>query len=96
MAEPSNPYDPNAVAVYVASQDIPISAHPSLKIALEPTGFDLNMVLADQYWHLGYIPKEFAAELKATRTVVNDESVPVSFTLNTSGRPAVRFSDPVL
>ena len=97
VAEPDNPYDPNAVAIWLRSADIPVASHESLDEALPQVGLSLAQVLSQELWHLGYIPKEMAAELKAAGVITNDgEPMPVTFALNAKGDPRVRFFAPVL
>lgn len=53
--EPENPYDENAVAVYVRSSDIPEAQHSGLAGVLPGSGFTLDEVLEQPEWHLGYL-----------------------------------------
>jgi hypothetical protein len=96
LAEPENPFDPNAISVWVKSADIPGTAHETLGEQLPEYGFSLGDVLAQDEWHLGYIPKNFAAELKAAGVVVDDVPVAVKFCTNPKGEPRVEFEEPVL
>jgi hypothetical protein len=91
IAEPDNPYDPNAIAVWLKSKDIPISAHSSLENTLPPFGFDLDQICAQENWHVGYIPKEMAAALRANGIVEPENEVEVSFAVAANGSPRVAF-----
>lgn len=62
--EPSNQYDPNAIAVLVETTAIPESAHAALTEALATQGREIEAVLAMPRCHLGYVPKEVAATLR--------------------------------
>lgn len=92
-AEPTNQYDPNAIAVFLKSSDIPTGAYDRLAETLPPHGTSLDEVLAQELWQLGYIAKAFAAELKLREIVKDDEPVTVSFALNPQGQPRVRFAE---
>lgn len=93
IAEPENPADPNAVAVYVESAQIPVAGHPLLEEALPEFGFTVEQILDQDAWHLGYVPKEMAAKLKA-QGVVGDEPFPVTFSTSANGAPRVRAVEP--
>jgi len=91
-AEPDNAYDANAVAVWVLSETIPSSAHAKLEEGLPAFGFTLDTFLAQEQWHLGYIKKEIAAELKVKGIVNNDKTVDVIFTLSADGKPRAQLT----
>jgi hypothetical protein len=93
IAEPENPYDPNAVAVYLASEHIPEAAKAKLEETLPLCGFSVEAVMEQQFWHLGYVPKEMASKLRDAN-VVADEPVDVTFSTSTNGAPRVRSSEP--
>ena len=96
MAEPDNQYDPNAVAVWLETRNIPETSYAALEEALPAFGFDLDTVLSQDQWHLGYIPKDFAAQLRASETVMPNTPVDVEFATAANGSPRVRFPEPVL
>lgn len=96
LAEPDNQYDPNAIQVFLESQNIPAASHAELERELPNAGFSLDTVIAQDQWHLGYIPKEFAAQLRATDTVVPNVPVDVTFSTAPNGAPRVRFTESVL
>lgn len=91
VAEPENAYDPNAIAVWLYAKDIPEGAKVKLEEDLPRFGTDLDTVMAAEQHHLGYIPKEMAAQLKECGAVTNDEPVSVTFSTSSTGAPRVRF-----
>lgn len=96
FAEPTNPYDANAIAVWVSISAFTSATLASIEPALADCGLSLDALKEQAEWHLGYLPKEFAAQLKANGTVKDDTPVGVTFATNPAGRPHVRFSAPVL
>jgi len=95
-AEPDNEHDTNAVAVWIVSECIPASAHPKLEADLPRFGFSLDTFLEQEQWHLGYIPRDFAAGLRSQGIVPTDATVAVQFSVSNEGKPRVRFEEPVL
>lgn len=61
--EPTNPADEFAIQVLVRSEHISPSVHEELAADLPGYGSSLEEVLAQDEWHLGYIPAKFAKEL---------------------------------
>jgi hypothetical protein len=94
-AEPDNPADPNAVAVWLKTPDFPEANQDALRIEIAGYGHTIEQFLAMEGHHLGYIPKQIAAKLRAGG-IVNDDPVPVTFTCAADGRPRVQFDTPVL
>lgn len=95
-AEPDNAFDANAVAVWLITETLGDTVKEALEAALPSSGLTLEQFLAQAMWHLGYIPKELAARLKAEEVVVNEVPLDVTFTTSAPGKPAVRFANPVL
>jgi hypothetical protein len=91
IAEPDNQYDPNAIAVYLCTTDIPDNAYDKLEEILPPYGYSLEQVMNEEYWHLGYVPKELAAKLVGT---LGPEPMSVTFSLSSNGAPRVRREEP--
>ena len=60
--EPSNPYDPNAVAVWLDAHTLPQEAKEELVHTLEGSGFDLDDIHEQRDFHVGYMAREHAAE----------------------------------
>jgi hypothetical protein len=92
LAEPTNENDPNAIAVWLDAEAIPEAAYEKLSDLLIAYGFDLENVLAQKSWHVGYIPRDLAAALRAEGTVPSDEPVNVTFSVSPSGAPRVRLN----
>jgi hypothetical protein len=59
--EPSNPYDPNAVAVWLDARFLNDDAIDELTSTLPGTGHDIEELLATRWWQLGYMAREHAA-----------------------------------
>lgn len=86
--EPTNAFDANAFAVYVAQEtlrELDDDAKASMALIAEPMGFTLADILDAEEWHLGYIPRTVAAEL----TLTGDTEGTLSFTAD--GKPAITF-----
>lgn len=93
IAEPDNDFDPNAIAVWLYSRDIPEgAAHAQLLETLPPFGFTLDKVLAEEAWQLGYVKKEMAKELREADLVPIDNPVEGVLVFSPSGAPMVRLS----
>lgn len=90
LAEPDNEYDPNAIAVWLASASIPETSHAALRAGLGPFGSSLEEVLDIEWHHVGYIPKENAADLRA-RGFPETAEVTAEFSVSARGAPMVRF-----
>lgn len=95
-AEPTNDYDPNAVAVWLDSAHISENAHPNLEEILPSLGFSLDGILSEQYWHLGYVPKGLAAQLRSAEIVTETSAPSVTFSLSPTGKPQITFASPIL
>jgi len=96
LAEPTNEYDPNAIAVFLASADIPEEALGVLEERLAADGYNIEQILGQTFWHLGYVPKEIAAQMKAAGVVNDEETLAVTFAVDAKGKPRVRFPSPIL
>jgi hypothetical protein len=96
LAEPDNQHDPNAIAVWLESHNIPESSHGQLDEVLPNFGSSLEIILAQDQWHLGYIPKELAKLLRQQDIVGDNTPVDVTFAVAPDGKPRVRFTAPVL
>jgi hypothetical protein len=93
MAEPDNAYDPNAIAVWLNTTDIPEASFAKLEELLPNYGTDVDTVKASEAHHVGYIPKEMAKSLRDNEVVKVETIVIASFSLSSSGAPRVRLSD---
>lgn len=91
-AEPDNPHDPNAIAVWIWVEDIPSKTLASLDDGRLKKH---NMIITDltnrRAWHLGYIPAKIAAVLRQDRDFPENRSVSGSFAVGKNGSPQVRF-----
>lgn len=94
IAEPDNQYDPNAIAVWLYTKDLPEASQEALKVTGPESGWTLAKIFSEEVFHLGFIPKEMAAELKASGSIRDNEPVSVTFEVNASGQPRVRFAEP--
>ena len=61
IPEPTNPYDPNAVAVFLRSSTLSQDSLAELGETLPPMGCDVETLLATPLWHVGYMAKEHAS-----------------------------------
>jgi hypothetical protein len=65
IPEPDNEYDPNAIAIWVKSDQIPREAAGELDNLSKGYGFNAEEILQPgDMWMLGYIPREIAAKLQ--------------------------------
>ena len=89
--EPTNAYDPNAIAVYVKSSVLKEYADcDALKDLLPNFGHTLDTLLAEKEWHLGYIRKEVAVTL-APRMM--GFSCPAEIAFLADGKAAASFAE---
>jgi len=104
--EPSNPYDPNAVAVWIDAKTIPDDALEELRYTLPGMGADVESLLEQRFWQLGYIAKEIAAtiqprisaliDLNNTETALSGEGqymqgLDCELSFGGDGKPQVKF-----
>lgn len=93
-AEPTNAFDANAIAVYIATDTL--GADQRIRDALEEnlstSGHTVSELLEKDFLHLGYIPKDIAAVLKA-RGFPNEGDVEAEFSCAASGAPRVRMAE---
>jgi len=65
-AEPENPHDSYAVMVVLRSADISEGpAREKLAETLPNFGFDLDEIMAQEEWHIGYIPRTVAPQVQS-------------------------------
>ena len=91
IAEPENAYDPNAIAVWLYTKDLPEASQEALKETGPTAGWTLDRILSEEVFHLGYIPKEMAAELKASGAIRDNEPQAGVFAVSAQGQARVRF-----
>lgn len=88
--DPGNPYDPNAIKVYLRSgKDIPESQHRRLEELLVGSGYDLVEVTQDVPWMLGHLAASGNKPLAKAQTVTAGlvGNVEVLTVLEELGRP---------
>ena len=102
--EPTNPYDPNAVAVWLdASTIAPDILDEELAFTLPSQGQDVESLLEQKWWQLGYLAKEKAAIFQepiaraisgANAEGPDDQSTgfPARLGFTGDGKPAVLFN----
>ena len=93
VAEPDNEHDPNAIAIWLYTKDVPEICDERLEELLPDYGSTIEDFRNQEMYHLGYVPREMAATLRARNTVPADSPVEGSFSLSTGGAPRVRLSE---
>ena len=86
-AEPSNPYDPNAVQVVLVTDEIPHELAERIEEKTLPFGFDKEAIYAQAEWHLGYIPRTEAIHVQPALK----GDLPCSLGFDEAGKPTVTF-----
>jgi ribulose-5-phosphate 4-epimerase/fuculose-1-phosphate aldolase len=61
LAEPTNPYDPNAIMIFVEGTKVPASEE--LDSLASGYGSSSAQIIETNYIHLGYVPRYLAAKL---------------------------------
>lgn len=103
--EPSNPYDQNAIAVWIDARFLSNDAIDELTSTLPGSGHDIEELLSQRWWHIGYMAREDAAKhqqdigfaLQALRedALTNDGLVltgyPAKLSFNGEGKPHLTF-----
>lgn len=98
--EPSNEFDPNAIAVYVEPSAIPQSVHQDLDLMAAGFGYGIEDILAEPRWHLGYVPAKFAVGLAAAMDSApraDLSTLPMAtgkLCCDSKGKPAVMLDNP--
>lgn len=105
--EPSNPYDPNAVAVWFDASHLSPDAKEELEATLPANGGNLEDLLSQRFWQLGYLAKEHAAIHQERVAMIieghNEDAAvsgegflwsgfPCKLSFTGSGQPAVIFN----
>lgn len=104
--EPSNPYDSNAVAVWLDSHFLNDTAIDELTSTLPGMGHDIEEVLAARWWQLGYLSRDaaaqhqqalgFALSAMAEHAMENDQphvsGLPAKLAFAGDGKPLVTFN----
>lgn len=86
--EPDNPCDPNAIQVLVRSEHIPHDDHAYdlLDQLATPYGSSADEIMAQEEWHLGYVPRTDAANIRL------DGDVTGKLIFGMDGKPHVEFT----
>lgn len=94
IPEPTNAYDPNALAVWITPQAIPTNQHEDLGFQLFGMGFTLEEILETPTWQLGYIAKDAAAVLceKISSRLTEEGYFAATLGFTPEGKPTVRFN----
>jgi hypothetical protein len=82
--------DPNAISVWLPAASLP-AATPELVRKLEGYGFTLDELRRSGVLHIGYVPREDAAQLCA-HGFPAEGNIDGSFTVTARGAPRVSFS----
>lgn len=105
--EPSNPYDPNAIAVWFDASHLPDEALEELRHTLPGQGSNLDDLLDQRFWQLGYMAKEHASlhqsNIGFTINAHNEDAAisgetaiwtgfPAKLSFDGTGRPLVAFT----
>lgn len=88
--ESTNQYDPNAVAVLLPKG---FETNNAMKIACEGFGFSIEELQAAPYWHLGYIPREFAVTLGPAMDEAQKPEIEGTLGFNAQGFAQFRMND---
>lgn len=83
--EPTNQFDANAIMVICPTSSIPESQHEELELHAAGHGFSLDEILSKTEHHVGYIPKELAANIKLPG------DTPATLAFNMKGSPQVAW-----
>jgi hypothetical protein len=102
VPEPDNPYDANALQVFVRSADIPESQHSELSElgnASALFGTSLAEILAQERWHLGYVKATEAVHIapriaQAFELQTYIEFMPATLAFDSAGKPLVAMELP--
>ncbi len=88
--EPTNQYDPNAVAVWIQTSSIPHTSRDDLDLRAKGYGYSADEIFAQSEFHLGYIPKEEAKRIVGL--FPEGEPVPGKLACLPQGDPSIRFT----
>ena len=93
-AEPDNPADSNAIAVYLRVSDLSTAALEALPEQLEPFGMTLDGLREREIWHLGYVPKTLTARVREEVPSISAEAPTLGrFTLSSDGQARVTIGE---
>lgn len=84
--EPENPHDPNAIAIWLRSADIPHSHADAIATAVAGYGFTSTDIFEASEHHLGYIPAKIAVFLAPK---MDGEEHQGKLTFDLGGKPKI-------
>ncbi len=91
-AEPDNEHDPNAIAVWIFTIEIPSQSFVSLDDGrLKRHNMTIGDLAARNSWQLGYIPAPIAKTLRQERNFPTSTVVRGSFAVGKNGGAQVKF-----
>lgn len=90
--EPTNQFDPNAIAVWVHTAKIPHTVRDDLDLRTKGFGYSADEIFAQSEFHLGYIPKEEAKRIVSL--FPPGEAVGGKLACLPQGDPSIRFTLP--
>lgn len=94
VREPGNPYDSNAIAVYV-SRDV-LRKLPAVKLddAIVGYGTGYAALMMQERWHLGYVPRTESVMLAPLMDSAQTPTLPGELMFTASGQASVRADFP--
>ena len=92
-AEPTNPFDPNAIQVLLNPKNLNPDDEQNLNSELSGFGKDYSDLFTQSDWHLGYIRKEIAKVLRESGIIQPNQEYEVEFLINFSGKPMISLEE---
>ena len=89
--EPENPYDRNAIKVWIRSSTIPESQYETLDSLAAGHGIELREILAQAEWHVGYIASKTGEAAQVAREMDEDARVIATLGFDMKGGPLALF-----
>lgn len=89
-AEPENSYDPNAIAVWIATsslESLPTVTQQTLATLSTGFGHDWDSLLSQPCWHLGYVPRTMTGLVHPKLGASG--RLPVHLSTTSAGAPAI-------
>lgn len=86
--EPENVYDANAIQVLVKTSVLSEIPLDHLEICLASSGFEVAELYEQDIWHLGYVPRDYAAKLAPYMSL---DDLAAELTFSPSGAPCATF-----
>lgn len=86
VPEPENPYDGNAIAIWLDTSAIPHTHADAIATAVAGYGFSREEIFGASSWHLGYIPAKIAVALAPAMA---GQEATGRLTFNLAGKPEI-------